>query len=218
MAIDAYEDGNVQRGCPSDGGAWQWSVTKSRNVGPRVQPGARSANQCASATPTAAPPSGLGVAVSQLPLASVALPVPEAAVESSADESAATQTPPNTAPPTATRGGLGEGQHLHGAGVGRRTAQKPLARRSVTRSAAEALPVSPRGGNALCSDDEGDPMAVPEQHDVDIEALCISNERRQRAAIAGESASSILAARLPNQCASATPTATCQGGLGDAVK
>ncbi len=110
----------------------------------------------------------------QLPLASIAATVPETAIRPSANESSAAQTPPNTAPPTATRCGIGEGQHLHGAGMGQRAAHEPVAWRGGACSAARALPVSHSGSHAKCINDGGDPKATADPNETDANALCVS--------------------------------------------
>ncbi len=73
------------------------------------------ANQCASVSPTATETDGIGNAVKQLPLASSVVVAQEVTSQlTRAMTTEAATIPPNTVSPTATRGGIGEGQHLHG--------------------------------------------------------------------------------------------------------
>ncbi len=134
---------------------------------------ARRPNQCASATPTATLHGGIGVTVNELPLASIAVAVPGVATRPSATVSNTAQTPPNTAPPTATRCGIGEGQHLHGAGKEQRAAHEPVVWRGDVSSVARAQSMTRDGCKATCCTSDGGLDGSADVQRADRNTLCI---------------------------------------------
>ncbi len=76
--------------------------------------------------------------MNELPQASIATTLHAVTIRLGASVPTTTQTPPNTDPPTATERGIGEGQHLHGAGEERYAAHELVAKRGGVASVAQA--------------------------------------------------------------------------------
>ncbi len=84
-----------------------------------------------------------------------------------------TQTPPNTNPPTATGRGIGEGQHLHGAGEEQDAAVEHVARRRNDAVATQARPGDEDDGRATSCTSGGESDGTAIVQSVDISTSCI---------------------------------------------
>ncbi len=111
--------------------------------------------------------------MNKLPLASIATAVHGVATRPSANVSSTAQTPPNTTPPTATRCGIGEGQHLHGAGKEQRAAHEPVVWRGDVSSVARAQSMTRDGCKATCCTGDGGLDGSADVQRADSNTLCI---------------------------------------------